>query len=73
MGRLADAKHQRLLVEKFLPALSNGSSVKWSGVDLLQSPVKGIANSDGKWIAVADTNNNRIRRIDAVTVPPLHT
>jgi len=38
MGRLADAKHQRLLVEKFLPALSNGSSVKWSGVDLLRLP-----------------------------------
>lgn len=32
MGRLADAKHERLLVERFLPALATGSRVKWGGM-----------------------------------------
>ena len=36
MGRLADAKHERLLVEKFLPALSSGRTIKWPGVAGMQ-------------------------------------
>ena len=32
MGRLADAKHERLLVERFLPALCSGSKIKWGGM-----------------------------------------